>query len=353
MFRKCRCMRRGRRRVCVPPRKGYLCRRGDAALLKKNIVTNAEYREELSNQQEGERVELAERIARSVAMQYIKSDDGEKEMAMKALNRSAAAMYADRKRVYIEKQSIKAQKKFDYECAQRDKMLASLEKTRQKRIDEINSEKAALSDKLEHLRGWEAKKCQEKYDQCDRDLQNIPEDDEIELLKEQMDEAPGLFKTEMDAIKEGEGFEQKQSRQKLTRKQKKFAKEIRGKVEEEYCQVLIKEAASLARNEFRLMRKIGSSWTQGALRRIFLKWAGWARDNVESRLILKAFEEEASEVATFGKENKKRLLAMEAAKWEEAYDQYEERYYYTHSETGEVVWDERPTDREFVLRVKN
>lgn len=352
MFRKCRCMKGGRRRVCVPPRKGYLCRRDDAALLKKQIVTDAEYREELSHQQELEKVDLAERIARNVAMQYIKSEDGQKDMAAKALKRSAAAMYADRKRVYIEKQTLVAQKKFDYECAQRDKMLAALEASRKKRVDEINAEKTALSDKLERLRGWEAKKCQEKFEQCDRDLKNIPEDDEIELLKEQMDEAPKLFETEMAAVRDGEGFEQRQSRQKLTRKQKKFAKEIRGKVEEEYCQVLIKEAARVARTEFKLMRKIGSSWTQGALRRVFLKWAGWAQDNVEKRLILAAFEEEAAEVAVFAEENKKKLLAMEAAKWEEGYDAYEERYFYTHSETGEVVWDEKPLDREFVLRVK-
>ena len=100
------------------------------------------------------------------------------------------------------------------------------------------------------------------------------------------------------------------------------------------------------------MRKIGSSWTQGALRRIFLKWAGWAKDNVESRLILAQFEEETAEVALLAEENKEKLLAVEAAKWQEAYDDYEERYFYTHSETGEVVWDERPTDREYVLRVK-
>jgi Leucine-rich repeat (LRR) protein len=352
MFRKCRCMKGGRRRVCVPPRKGYLCRRGDAALLKKQIVTDAEYREELSHHQELEKVDLAERIARSVAMEYIKSDDGQKNMTIKALERSAAAMYADRKRVYIEKQTMKAQKKFDYECAQRDKMLAALEASRKKRVDEINAEKTVLSDKLERLRGWEAKKCQEKFEQCERDLQNIPEDDEIELLKEQMDEAPGLFETEMVAVRDGEGFEQRQSRQKLTRKQKKFAKEIRGQVEEEYCQVLIKEAAHVARTEFKLMRKIGSSWTQGALRRVFLKWAEWAKDNVEKRLILAAFEEETAVISMFGEENKKKLLAMEAAKWEEGYDAYEERYFYTHTETGEVVWDERPLDREFVLRVK-
>ena len=104
--------------------------------------------------------------------------------------------------------------------------------------------------------------------------------------------------------------------------------------------------------EFKLMRKIGSSWTQGALRRVFLKWAEWAKDNVEKRLILAAFEEETAVISMFGEENKKKLLAMEAAKWEEGYDAYEERYFYTHTETGEVVWDERPLDREFVLRVK-
>ncbi len=352
MFRSCRCMRKGRRRVCVPPRKGYLCRRANAALLKKRLVTEAEYRGELSNQQEMERVASAAAIARGVAMQYIKSEDGQKDMARRALDKSAAALYADKKRVYIEKMSVAANKKYAHDCKQRDNMMAALKKSRQHRIDEIEAEKKELSLKLERLRGWEAKKCQEKFDKCETALKNIPEDDEIELLQEQMDEAPGLFAQEMDAIKDGEGFEQKASRQKVTKQQKKFAKEIRKQVEDEYCKVLEEEAAGNARQEFRLMRKIGTSWTQGALRRVFQTWASFAKDSVENRLILAAFEEEAAEVAAAGEENEEKLLAMEAAKWEEGYDPYAERYFYTHCETGEVVWDEKPLDREFVLRVK-
>ena len=95
------------------------------------------------------------------------------------------------------------------------------------RIDEIKEEQEELRGKLEHLRGWEAKKCEEKYEATERSLLNIPEDDEIELLQEQMEEAPRLFENEMLGVKDGEGFEQKRSRQKLTSKQKKFAKTIR------------------------------------------------------------------------------------------------------------------------------
>ena len=81
---------------------------------------------------------------------------------------------------------------------------------------------------------------------------------------------------------------------------------------------------------------------------------GPRNDQKTYRATIGSYDEpaEAAEVAAFAEENKKKLLAMEAAKWEEGYDAYEERYFYTHSETGEVVWDEKPLDREFVLRVK-
>ena len=226
MFRKCRCMKNGRRRVCVPPRKGYLCKRDNAALIKKRITTDAEYREELSNQQEKEKVTLATSIAKNVAQQYIQSEDGQKDMSKRALNRSAQVLYSDQKRVYIEKMTIAATKTFEHDSAQRDKMMAALKKHRQIRIDEIKEEQDELRAKLEHLRGWEAKKCEEKFEATERALQNIPEDDEIELLQEQIDEAPGLFENEMLGVKDGEGFEQKRSRQKLTKKQKKFFTKI-------------------------------------------------------------------------------------------------------------------------------
>lgn len=350
MFRKCRCMKNGKRRVCVPPRKGYLCKRANAALIKKRITTEAEYREELSNQQEMEKIELATRIARNVAYQYINSDEGEKDMALRALNRSADAMKADQKRVYIEKMTIKATKKYEHDCAQRDKMMNALRKHRQIRIDEINQEKEDLTAKLEHLRGWEAKKCQEKYDACERALQNIPEDDEIELLQEQIDEAPSLFEQDMLAIKDGEGFEQKRSRQKLTKKQKKYAREIRQQVENDYAAVYEVEAKKLAQKEFQLMRKIGASWTRGSLRRIFQKWSSWTKDTIEQRLIVKQFEDEAKRTKELGDENETKLKEMEMLKWIEGYDPYTERVFFEHSETKEIVWDKRPTDREFVLR---
>ena len=350
MFRKCRCMKNGKRRVCVPPRKGYLCKRANSALVKKRITTDAEYREELSNQQEMEKIQTATLIARNVAYQYINSVDGAKDMTKRAFDRAANALKADQKRVYVEKMTNIATKKFDHDCAQRDKMMNSLGKSRQDRIDSINQEKEDLGAKLEHLRGWEAKKCQEKYDACDRQLQNIPEDDEMELLQEQIDEAPGLFEGDMLAIKDGEGFEQKRSRQKMTKKQKKYAKDCRQKVEDDYASVYETEAKTLAQQEFKLMRKIGASWTRGSLRRVFLKWAGWTQDAIEQRLISRQFDEEAERTKALGVENRIKLRKMEMAKWVEGYDRFEDRVFFEHCETKEIAWDELPTDREFVLR---
>ena len=51
-----------------------------------------------------------------------------------------------------------------------------------------------------------------------------------------------------------------------------------------------------------------------------------------------------------GKENEEKLKAMEMLKWVESWDPYTERKFFEHSETKEIVWDEMPTDRQFVLR---
>ena len=44
------------------------------------------------------------------------------------------------------------------------------------------------------------------------------------------------------------------------------------------------------------------------------------------------------------------LQELEAAKWVEHFDEYTDRIYFEHSETGEIAWDEKPKDRGFVLR---
>ena len=49
-------------------------------------------------------------------------------------------------------------------------------------------------------------------------------------------------------------------------------------------------------------------------------------------------------------EAQKYLQELESSKWIEHFDEYTDRVYFEHSETGEIAWDEKPKNRGFVLR---
>jgi hypothetical protein len=44
------------------------------------------------------------------------------------------------------------------------------------------------------------------------------------------------------------------------------------------------------------------------------------------------------------------LFTTQANKWIEKWDEYFDRVYFEHCETGEVVYDKRPEDRKFIAR---
>jgi hypothetical protein len=59
--------------------------------------------------------------------------------------------------------------------------------------------------------------------------------------------------------------------------------------------------------------------------------------------------EEKLKIKEEGKEAERILREAEKAKWEEKWDEFNDRTYFVHCETGEIVYDERP-DRDFISR---
>ena len=64
--------------------------------------------------------------------------------------------------------------------------------------------------------------------------------------------------------------------------------------------------------------------------------------NEKAKAKREKLEQEAKEAQDY-------LQSLEAEKWVEGFDEFTERVYFEHSETGEIAWDEKPV-RGFVLR---
>ena len=60
-------------------------------------------------------------------------------------------------------------------------------------------------------------------------------------------------------------------------------------------------------------------------------------------------EEKRANLEVEGTRIRQELEAMEAKKWIEHFDEYTERVYFEHTETGEIAWDKKPV-RGFVMR---
>ena len=90
-------------------------------------------------------------------------------------------------------------------------------------------------------------------------------------------------------------------------------------------------------------------WLGSIKKEMFGTWKDWAHTRLSSRREQKAQLEYRAKLQADADAATKTLEAMEAAKWVEKFDEFSDRVYFEHSETGEIAWDEKPT-RGFVLR---
>jgi Leucine-rich repeat (LRR) protein len=226
-FKRCTCVDElGNRRPCVPPKKGYMCRKR-ASILKKSIVLQGEKEERLWMKQKKAMVLEAEVRAEAEAIRYLESNEGKFWVAELSYARSEALLeekkldnlVARRKQIADDKKAALTRK---FERRKRE-IQDSLEKKielLQKDIseakktirttpegyirEEASKKLIALSNEINELPEFESlKKLQDDYAvQCqkiDDEVLEIPEEPEDE---DQMQEDGANFFDEVDEVLE-------------------------------------------------------------------------------------------------------------------------------------------------------
>ncbi len=74
-------------------------------------------------------------------------------------------------------------------------------------------------------------------------------------------------------------------------------------------------------------------------------WRDWAKKMAKSKKDSVLSKSKASELKTQIAEQKLMYEAMEAEKWTEGWDEFTERVFFEHIETGEIAWDVKPKRR--------
>ena len=91
------------------------------------------------------------------------------------------------------------------------------------------------------------------------------------------------------------------------------------------------------------------SWLSQAVKACYIAWRDWASVTAKSRKDAAAANEKAIELEQGAAQAKEVLEQMEALKWVEQFDEFTERIFFEHIETGEIAWDKKP-NRGFVMR---
>jgi hypothetical protein len=152
-FRRCLCRdERGNRRPCVPPTKGFMCRRR-CHLVKHTVVLQHERELRYWNAYKKAETETAVQRAEAEALKYLKSDDGKLwiaemsfELAEEQMNKNGESHRQDWREKLAEKRKNKIVKKWDRRKAkfERSKQVASAQI--QLQIEELKAKEKKASE---------------------------------------------------------------------------------------------------------------------------------------------------------------------------------------------------------------
>ena len=181
----------------------------------------------------------------------------------------------------------------------------------------------------------------EEFEEATEEWEEYVSTKEEEDLEDAIDEDTEPTDEEKVEIEQQKRYNRMTWRQ-LMRETKKVA--YNEYIEEE--QNTVREAV---KQQFLLLKKVMKGWNSSAVKACFSAWSGWAKSTKNVREHAENADRKAKELQDKAEAARKELEEMELAKWIEGYDEFTERITFTHEETGEVVYDEKPK-RGFVLR---
>eukprot|EP00943_MAST-04B_sp_MAST-4B-sp1_P001418 g1418.t1 len=350
-FRRCSCKKRdGTRKVCIPPGRGWNCRRR-GCLIKKTTMSAHDYHKQVQKANDKVKVKRQVALASSTAWRYIRSAAGVKAMLTLALTMAQEQREGDRVKRFVDKRMKKALANDKYHRARRARRLKTLQERKTRRLNDLTKRREKLLHKKEALRGWELEKCEEEIDSILEKLERSPEDEEIARIHEDNEDADAELADAKTAATQAAGFKP------LTEAQKKrpdaallkLAHSLLQKATLKYVEEQKQLAKEKAMRETALMAHIYDRWQRSDMKMIFEAWREVALVMIEVREYLGERAEEADEHKKMTDYVDTLLVRMEQEKWVEHWDEFNEKYYYIHSETG-VQKDFIPEDEKYVPR---
>jgi len=336
-FRKCKCIRAGKQRLCVPPSLDYNCER-KGTLLKIGLVAFLDKIRRDSALEE-DRV-LAERVAEigREAETFAASQEGKEFFRLLAEIETLKKIDQERKTAFIAAEQQRFDGVWQSEKKSFEARRLQLEKVKGERTQKLEKRKMKLQAKLEKARGWVAKQLHNEIEDIDDELENIPESAELAALEVKETDHLEHFenlKTEQEIMKSMGNFPPvKRSKEVLSRMAHMKEKMKRAYVEAESARVK-KEV----RRDYALMRKILFSWFNTTVRTIFREWRAFAFSQVFWRRRSLERQRHQIELKDASKEFEIIYKEIERSKWKEFVDKFTDRPYWQHIETGEVRFE--------------
>jgi len=329
------------RRVCIPPRIGYNCKRS-CLLLKDHIVRDTERAEQLLKQRERDAVSSAIEVARRDAVQWTKSQDANDFFKQKAIEK-ALAMAADER---FDKFEASASKKAD---KQRDAIMRNFTHKRRLAARKRDNKKTRLVSKHSEIKikhreegipYWEKEKCEDDMADIENEMADLEDDYKIELEKVDEDEEAALER--WDARQDAIAYKEEDPmfaglKLQMNPKQAARVKEFISTAKEDYVEEQVKIAKEEVEEEYSIMRRVMSNWKGMDVKVIFDGWKAWVRIENEKRHQAAKRARKRKELDHDGMLALVEMAEYECTQYDQKYDEFNDTSFYIHRATEEVV----------------
>ncbi|CAM9129395.1 unnamed protein product [Ectocarpus sp. 12 AP-2014] len=348
MFRRCGCMgANGRRRVCVPPKVGWMCER-KATLIKHDIILEREQEERRRQATEREDIEFRVALAKRLVKEGSETIEGKKNYTKKAI-RMAEALKKKKQMGEFESEA-EAMKAHRRQVVEKkfSKRKDALNKEREHRLADLKLKVAGLQAELVSLRGWGKEQKEAQIDQVLASMASLPEDKKLAEVEQQLEEEVAKLEEKAALV-----VTQKASKV-MGKKVKRGDKEFQEIVDEMVVDLVLQDmeeagenARRKAEQEHEVFRRIMAMWLGVGMRESFAEWKIWTKKRISQRRkdARKALREAWHDYEAAGVVSV--MAEWKASFWEEEYDIYTDTQTWRHKETGEVR-TVRPTVKEFI-----
>ncbi|CAM9416847.1 unnamed protein product, partial [Discosporangium mesarthrocarpum] len=366
-FRRCGCIdAQGRRRVCVPPKVGWMCER-KATLIKHDIILEREQAERQKQVAEQEDIDFRIQLAKKIVKEHAETPEGKIEYARKAIKIAeelTRQKEASSTRHIINWRLGEFASEADALVSHRKEVLKKkfastregIVKEREHRVNDIQAKISSLKEEAEKLRGWGRDQKEAEIDKAVKSLQALPEDKKLEEVDQQLQEELRKLDENVSLLCAGlqEGLGGVLNT--VKRSDKKFQELVTEMTIDLVEQDMEREGEAADRKHVALqvsmvvLRRIMAMWVGLGMRDVFSDWKTWTKRRIRQRR-KDARQARALRQAWHQYEADKVVVVMAEWKlsfWEEHWDEYNDCQYWTHRDSGEIRYGEVPSLVEYI-----